>query len=75
MSAASNATLDASGPLILLAAGGTGGHLYPAEALARCLVEKGYRVALVTDRRGAGFGAVLPTVQTFHINAASPSGN
>ncbi|MEM7652401.1 MAG: undecaprenyldiphospho-muramoylpentapeptide beta-N-acetylglucosaminyltransferase [Pseudomonadota bacterium] len=75
MSAASNATLDASGPLILLAAGGTGGHLYPAEALARCLVEKGYRVALVTDRRGAGFGAVLPTVQTFRINAASPSGN
>ncbi len=42
--------------LIALAAGGTGGHLFPAQALARELVTLGYRVALITDRRGQAFG-------------------
>ncbi len=42
--------------LIALAAGGTGGHLFPAEALARELMARGYRVALITDRRGQAFG-------------------
>lgn len=49
-----------SGPkLIALAAGGTGGHLFPAEALARELMARGFRVALVTDRRGQAFGDKL----------------
>lgn len=39
-------------PLIILTAGGTGGHIYPAEALAEELVKRGYRLALVTDKRG-----------------------
>jgi UDP-N-acetylglucosamine--N-acetylmuramyl-(pentapeptide) pyrophosphoryl-undecaprenol N-acetylglucosamine transferase len=39
--------------LILLAAGGTGGHLFPAEALAAALTARGYRVALATDRARA----------------------
>jgi UDP-N-acetylglucosamine--N-acetylmuramyl-(pentapeptide) pyrophosphoryl-undecaprenol N-acetylglucosamine transferase len=38
-------------PLILLAAGGTGGHLFPAEALGVELIKRGYRVRLVTDDR------------------------
>jgi len=42
--------------LVALAAGGTGGHLFPAEALARELMARGYRVALITDRRGQAFG-------------------
>jgi UDP-N-acetylglucosamine--N-acetylmuramyl-(pentapeptide) pyrophosphoryl-undecaprenol N-acetylglucosamine transferase len=45
--------------LIVLAAGGTGGHLFPAEALARELMARGYHVALVTDRRGQAFADKL----------------
>ncbi len=37
----------------VLAAGGTGGHLTPAFALAAELVKRGHHVALVTDERGA----------------------
>lgn len=39
-------------PLIILTAGGTGGHVYPAEALAEELNKRGYRLALITDKRG-----------------------
>lgn len=39
-------------PLIILTAGGTGGHVYPAEALAEELSARGYRLMLVTDSRG-----------------------
>ncbi len=39
-------------PLIILTAGGTGGHVYPAEALANELSQRGYRLLLVTDSRG-----------------------
>ena len=37
----------------VLAAGGTGGHMIPAHALAEELMRRGHRVALVTDDRGA----------------------
>jgi UDP-N-acetylglucosamine--N-acetylmuramyl-(pentapeptide) pyrophosphoryl-undecaprenol N-acetylglucosamine transferase len=41
---------------IVLAAGGTGGHLFPAEALAGALLGRGFAVDLITDERGTGFG-------------------
>ena len=47
-------------PFVVLAAGGTGGHIFPAEALARELLGRGYRVALMTDQRGSKFGGDLP---------------
>jgi UDP-N-acetylglucosamine--N-acetylmuramyl-(pentapeptide) pyrophosphoryl-undecaprenol N-acetylglucosamine transferase len=53
--------------LIVLAAGGTGGHLFPAEALARELMARGFRIALVTDRRGQAFGDKLPGVALHRI--------
>lgn len=39
-------------PLIILTAGGTGGHVFPAESLAEELSARGYELALVTDKRG-----------------------
>jgi len=47
-------------PLILLAAGGTGGHLVPAEALAHVLRRRGYDVDLVTDSRAARYAGHFP---------------
>ncbi len=44
--------IKAAPKLILLCAGGTGGHMFPAEALAQDLISRGYRVALATDVRG-----------------------
>ncbi|MBI1274061.1 MAG: undecaprenyldiphospho-muramoylpentapeptide beta-N-acetylglucosaminyltransferase [Alphaproteobacteria bacterium] len=55
-------------PCIMLAAGGTGGHIFPAEALARTLRARGARVVLVTDRRGGKFSDDL-NVQTYRISA------
>ena len=45
---------------VALAAGGTGGHMFPAQALARELLARGSGVALITDQRGGGFGPDLP---------------
>lgn len=45
--------------MILLAAGGTGGHVFPAEALMRELLGRGARVAMVTDTRGGKFSKDL----------------
>ncbi len=38
---------------IIIAAGGTGGHFFPAEALASCLMRRGERVVLMTDARSS----------------------
>jgi UDP-N-acetylglucosamine--N-acetylmuramyl-(pentapeptide) pyrophosphoryl-undecaprenol N-acetylglucosamine transferase len=54
---------------IVLAAGGTGGHIFPAEALASELRARGHDVALVTDRRGQSFGDRVPGVATHRIHA------
>jgi UDP-N-acetylglucosamine--N-acetylmuramyl-(pentapeptide) pyrophosphoryl-undecaprenol N-acetylglucosamine transferase len=61
--------------LVVLAAGGTGGHMFPAEALARALLTRGRRVALVTDSRGESWGERLPGVALHRIRAGRLSGN
>jgi len=46
-------------PLVLLAAGGTGGHLFPAEALGSELMKRGRRVRLVTDSRAVRYSGLF----------------
>lgn len=47
-------------PLLLIAAGGTGGHMFPAQALAEAMVARGWRVKLSTDARGARYAGGFP---------------
>ncbi len=55
---------------VLLAAGGTGGHVFPAGALAAELILRGYRPVLVTDRRGGGAASFPDGVPAHVIDAA-----
>ncbi|MBT5110604.1 MAG: undecaprenyldiphospho-muramoylpentapeptide beta-N-acetylglucosaminyltransferase [Rhodospirillaceae bacterium] len=74
--------------LIVLSSGGTGGHVFPAQALAQELATRGFRLALVTDRRGETYGPTpigssadeatadspLADLDTYFIKAAGVSG-
>ncbi len=56
-----------SAPLLIIAAGGTGGHMFPAQALAEAMLRKGWQVMLSTDARGARYTGGFPahvTVET-----------
>ncbi len=59
-------------PLLLIAAGGTGGHMFPAQALAEAMVAKGWRVKLSTDARGARYAGGFPSeVQVVEVASAT----
>ncbi len=47
-------------PLLIIAAGGTGGHMFPAQALAEAMLKKGWRVRLSTDARGVRYTGGFP---------------
>jgi UDP-N-acetylglucosamine--N-acetylmuramyl-(pentapeptide) pyrophosphoryl-undecaprenol N-acetylglucosamine transferase len=59
---------------IVLSAGGTGGHVFPAQSLAEMLAKRGFPIALITDRRATALGGVLANAETYRINAAGISG-
>ena len=61
--------MAAPGLTFVLAAGGTGGHLFPAEALARELVRQGAQVHLATDRRADAFADKVPGVSICQVRA------
>jgi UDP-N-acetylglucosamine--N-acetylmuramyl-(pentapeptide) pyrophosphoryl-undecaprenol N-acetylglucosamine transferase len=58
-------------PLILVCAGGTGGHLFPAEALTVALIERGCTVDLVTDERAEKYGRAFPARATHIVESAT----
>lgn len=57
--------------LCVVAAGGTGGHLFPAQALAEALTARGWRVALATDERGASYASSFPAERRIPLSAAT----
>lgn len=57
--------------IILLAAGGTGGHVFPAEALAYKLRDRGYSVHLVTDSRAERYAGSFPADEIHVVPSAT----
>ncbi len=58
-------------PLLVIAAGGTGGHMFPAQALAEEMLARGWRVKLATDARGARYAGGFPPAVTRQVTAAA----
>lgn len=58
---------------IVLAAGGTGGHLFPAQALAEELARRGYAIHLMTDERVKDYGKAFPAHEVHEIPSATLS--
>jgi UDP-N-acetylglucosamine--N-acetylmuramyl-(pentapeptide) pyrophosphoryl-undecaprenol N-acetylglucosamine transferase len=59
---------------IMLAAGGTGGHLFPAQALGEELIRRQWNVDLITDMRGNVFGGDFPARKIYKVPAATFQG-
>jgi UDP-N-acetylglucosamine--N-acetylmuramyl-(pentapeptide) pyrophosphoryl-undecaprenol N-acetylglucosamine transferase len=64
----------ASDSPVLIAAGGTGGHLFPAEALGHALARRGIPIHLVTDERATRYGSTFPAKAVHVVKAATPTG-
>jgi UDP-N-acetylglucosamine--N-acetylmuramyl-(pentapeptide) pyrophosphoryl-undecaprenol N-acetylglucosamine transferase len=59
-------------PLLVMAAGGTGGHMFPAQALAELMLRRGWRVKLSTDARGARYVGGFPhSVEIEEVSSAT----
>ena len=57
--------------IAVVAAGGTGGHMFPAQALAETLTARGWRVVLATDERGAVYADKFPAEKRIALSAAT----
>lgn len=59
---------------IVLTAGGSGGHVFPAEALAKELTADGAEISFITDRRGNSFSGRFPDSKEYRIFAGAYAG-
>ncbi|MGZ6040288.1 MAG: undecaprenyldiphospho-muramoylpentapeptide beta-N-acetylglucosaminyltransferase [Phenylobacterium sp.] len=57
--------------IAVLAAGGTGGHLFPAQALAEVLISRGWSIVLASDERVAGLSQDFPAERRIGLSAAT----
>ena len=63
--------MNLSAPLLVIAAGGTGGHMFPAQALAETMLARGWRVKLSTDARGARYTGGFPPAVEIEVHASA----
>lgn len=63
--------MNSRAPLLIIAAGGTGGHMFPAQALAETMLERGWRVKLSTDARGARYTGGFPPAVEIEVMASA----
>lgn len=61
-------------PYIVLASGGTGGHMMPAEAVADKLISAGYDISVLTDTRGDAIGNVFQEIDRLVLKTSSHMG-
>ncbi|MGE0563676.1 MAG: undecaprenyldiphospho-muramoylpentapeptide beta-N-acetylglucosaminyltransferase [Pseudolabrys sp.] len=66
--------MSARTPFVLVAAGGTGGHLFPAQALATALQARGVTVDLATDERAVHYGQDFPARDVHILPSATLRG-
>jgi UDP-N-acetylglucosamine--N-acetylmuramyl-(pentapeptide) pyrophosphoryl-undecaprenol N-acetylglucosamine transferase len=62
---------NADKPLVVIAAGGTGGHMFPAQAFAEEMRARGWLIALVTDERGKKYAQNFPADWKQEVEAAT----
>ena len=60
--------------VVVLAAGGTGGHIFPAEALAQILISRGYRLAFITDCNSSILAGTLAELEFYRIYSGGLAG-
>ncbi|KCZ58588.1 undecaprenyldiphospho-muramoylpentapeptide beta-N-acetylglucosaminyltransferase [Hyphomonas atlantica] len=64
---------DTKDKLVIIAAGGTGGHMFPARAFADEMRARGWRIGLISDKRGAKYTKDFPADWLEQVQAASPN--
>lgn len=60
-------------PLVVIGAGGTGGHMFPAAAFAEEMSSRGWEVGLISDDRGLRYADAFPATWKMQVEAASPN--